>query len=63
MQNNINKLNLIVGIKKYIHPFHLVNSSLWPVLISLSLFNFLIILVAYMNTFKFFSIIFDFVVI
>jgi len=34
------------------HPFHLVNSSLWPMSLALSLYNLFIILIAYFNYFQ-----------
>jgi hypothetical protein len=33
------------------HPFHLVNSSLWPMSLALSLYNLFIILIGYFNYF------------
>jgi len=43
------------------HPFHLVNSSLWPFSLALSLFNFFLILIAYFNNFFVVSIVFNFI--
>jgi hypothetical protein len=43
------------------HPFHLVNPSLWPLMTALSLYNFLLVTVGYLNSFSLFSITLDFV--
>lgn len=42
------------------HPFHLVNPSLWPLTMALSLYNLFIILIAYFNNFFLPSLSFNF---
>jgi len=42
------------------HPFHLVNSSIWPLSVACSLYNFLIILVGYFETYNMSSLTLDF---
>lgn len=42
------------------HPFHLVNPSLWPLTMALSLYNLFIIFIAYFNNFILFSICLNF---
>jgi len=46
--NNLKNINF----KKNLHPFHLVNSSTWPLLSALMLFNCVISLVHLLNYFK-----------
>jgi len=43
------ELNFYKNVEE--HPFHLVNSSLWPISIALSLYNLFIILIGYFNYF------------
>lgn len=50
MNNTKNQLILSKNIHE--HPYHLVNSSLWPMTIALSLYNLLIITIAYLNYFN-----------
>lgn len=51
---NIINLKLTKNIEE--HPFHLVNSSLWPMTIALSLYNLFISLIGYFNYFQMSSI-------
>lgn len=60
MQKNLNQ-TLVATKNIHQHPFHLVNSSLWPLSISLSLFNLFLILIAYFNLFSVASITLDLV--
>jgi len=43
------------------HPFHLVAPSFWPIMAAFSLYNFLLVIIGYLNSFALFSITFDFV--
>ncbi len=50
---NNNKINSLVWNKNTEeHPFHLVNPSLWPMTIALSLYNLFVIIIAYLNYFN-----------
>jgi hypothetical protein len=49
----------ILGKNTEEHPFHLVNSSLWPMSIALSLYNLFIILIGYFNYFHVASLTID----
>ena len=50
--NQTNFFNTILFLKNTEeHPFHLVNSSLWPIALAFSLYNFLISIVEYFNYF------------
>jgi cytochrome c oxidase subunit 3 len=53
--------NFFLLKNKHQHPFHLVNSSLWPISLSFSLLNFFLILIAYFNYFALASITWDLV--
>jgi len=53
--------NLIFFKNTNEHPFHLVNPSLWPMALSLSLYNLFIILIGYFNYFKLASLTLDIV--
>lgn len=46
---------------KHQHPFHLVNSSLWPISLSFSLFNLFLVSVAYFNYYAMASVTWDLV--
>lgn len=46
---------------KHQHPFHLVNSSLWPISLSFSLFNLFLVSIAYFNYYSMASITWDLV--
>jgi len=43
------------------HPFHLVAPSFWPLMAAFSLYNFLLVIIGYLNSFSLFSITLDFV--
>jgi len=43
------------------HPFHLVNPSMWPIMSGLALYNFLLIIIGYLNFYSLSSVTFDFV--
>lgn len=53
--------NFFLLKNKHQHPFHLVNSSLWPISLSFSLLNFFLILIAYFNYFALASVTWDLV--
>ena len=57
----LNKQPLNIFKNKEEHPFHLVNSSLWPMALAFSLYNLFISLIGYFNYFTMASITFDFV--
>ena len=49
---SIQKFNIPANKNTEEHPFHLVNSSLWPMSLALSLYNLFIILIGYFNYFQ-----------
>jgi hypothetical protein len=59
MNYNIKSSSTILKKNTEEHPFHLVNSSIWPMTLALSLYNLFIILIAYFNYFTVASITYD----